>query len=377
MTPSDYLRAALLLAQHAHPKDIRPNPFVGALVVSEEGEILGEGYHQKAGKEHAEVLAINDALTKNANLTTCTLYVTMEPCSHHGKTPPCTDLILQHRIPKVVIGSMDPNPIVSGANQLAKAGVVVEQLVLPEILEMNSVFNINQSLKRPKYILKSAITKNGKIADQFGNSKWISNAKSRQYVHQFLRHHADAILTTAKTVILDNASMNIRIEGEEHQELNVVVIDRKLDLLLNDKSDLNIFYPRKKSKVYLVSDQDADEKLSADIEIIKVPFINGKCDLTVLSEQLIAKNICEVLVEAGSILNTDLMEAELIDEIYLFIATSIVMDDNAIGIFNGNDLNYMLKKFRFELAGTEYVDDDILEKYIPERIYKIDLIDFH
>jgi diaminohydroxyphosphoribosylaminopyrimidine deaminase/5-amino-6-(5-phosphoribosylamino)uracil reductase len=262
---------------------------------------------------------------------------------------------------------MDPNPIVSGAKQLAKAGVVVEQVVLPEILEMNSVFNINQSLKRPKYILKSAITKNGKIADQFGNSKWISNDRSRQYVHQVLRNHADAILTTAKTVIRDNASMNIRIEGEVHQELNVVVIDRKLDLLLNDKSDLNIFYPRKKSKVYLISDQDADEKLSADIEIIKVPFINGKCDLTVLSEQLIARNICEVLVEAGSILNTDLMEAELIDEIYLFIATAIVMDGNAIGIFNGNDLSDMLKKFRFEMTGTEYVDDDILEKYITER----------
>ncbi len=367
MTPSDYLRAALLLAQRAHPKDIRPNPFVGALVVSEEGEIVGEGYHQKAGKEHAEVLAINDALTKNANLTTCTLYVTMEPCSHHGKTPPCTDLILQHRIPKVVIGTMDPNPMVSGAKKLSEAGVVIELVNLPELIEMNSVFNINQVHQRSKFILKSAITKNGKIADQFGNSKWISNAKSRQYVHQVLRNHADAILTTAKTVISDNASMNIRIEGEEHQELNVVVIDKKLDLLKADNKVLNIFYPRVNSTIYLVSDQDADEKLSDDIEIIKVPFINGKCDLTVLSEQLIARNICEVLVEAGSILNSDLMEAELIDEIYLFIATSIVMDGNAIGIFNGNDLSDMLKKFRFELAGTEYVDDDILEKYITER----------
>ena len=367
MTPSDYLRAALLLAQRAHPKDIRPNPFVGALLVSEEGEIMGEGYHQKAGKEHAEVLAINDALTKNANLTACTLYVTLEPCSHHGKTPPCTDLILQHRIPKVVIGSMDPNPIVSGAKQLATAGLVVEQLVLPEILEMNSVFNINQSLKRPKFILKSAITKNGKIADQFGNSKWISNAKSRLYVHQVLRNHADAILTTAKTVIRDNASMNIRIEGEETQELNVVVIDRKLDLLSIDNANLNIFYPRKKSKIFLVSDQEFDGNIRHAVEIIQVPFINGKCDLNKLSNHLIAKNICEVLIEAGSILNTSFMEAELVDELYLFVASSVVMDSNAIDVFNGNDLGDMLKKFKFKLLETESFDDDMLKKYITQR----------
>ena len=367
MTPSDYLRAALLLAQRAHPKDIRPNPFVGALVVSQEGEIVGEGYHQKAGKEHAEVLAINDALTKNANLTTCTLYVTMEPCSHHGKTPPCTDLILQHRIPKVVIGSMDPNPIVSGAKQLASAGVVVEQVVLPEILEMNSVFNINQSLKRPKYILKSAITKNGKIADQFGNSKWISNAKSRQYVHQVLRNHADAILTTAKTVIRDNASMNIRIEGEEPQELNVVVIDKKLDLLKPDNKDLNIFYPRVNSTIYLVSENAYNGSLRDDIEILQIPFIDGRCDLKALSRQLLAKNICEVLVEGGGILNTALMQASLVDEVYLFKANAVFTDSHAINLFNNHGIDEIFTASKLQLMNTENFDDDILEKYSTKR----------
>jgi len=127
---------------------------------------------------------------------------------------------------------------------------------------------------------------------------------------------------------------------------------------------LNIFYPRKNSKVYLVSDQDVDRKLRDDIEIIQVPFINGKCDLNKLSEQLIAKNICEVLVEAGSILNTAFMEAELVDELYLFVATSVVMDSNAIDVFNGNDLDRMINKFRFELFSTDHFDDDILERYV-------------
>jgi len=367
MTPDLYMLAAFSLAKMADPKQIRPNPFVGALLVGNNGEIIGQGYHKKAGEGHAEVQAIKSALEKTKDLTDCTLYVTLEPCSHHGKTPPCTELIIQHKIPKVVIGSMDPNPLVSGVSRLEAAGVKVERLILPEIIEMNSVFNINQLLKRPKYILKSAITRNGKIADQHGNSKWISNAKSRRYVHGVLRNRVDAILTTAKTVIRDNASMNIRIEGDEPQELTVVVIDRKLDLLSSANSELNILYPRKKSKVYLVSDQDADDKLRDDIEIIQVSFINGKCDVNKLSEQLIDKNICEVLVEAGSILNTDLMEAELIDEIYLFIATSIVMDSNAIGIFNGNEPNYTLKKFRFELFSTDHFDDNLLEKYITQR----------
>ena len=212
MTSADYLHTAFLLAKRANSKNIRPNPFVGAIVVDDEGKIIGEGYHQKAGEAHAEVLAINDAFAKSKDLSNSTLYVSLEPCSHSGKTPPCTHLILEHKIPKVVIGSMDPNPLVSGAKELTDAGVNVEICILPEIVELNNTFNINQLNKRPKYILKAATTLNGKISDRLGNSKWISNDKSRNYVHQVLRTNADAILTTATTVIKDNATMNIRVD---------------------------------------------------------------------------------------------------------------------------------------------------------------------
>ena len=227
MTSEEYLHTAFLLAKRANSRDIRPNPFVGAIIVDQNGEIIGEGYHQKAGEAHAEVIAINNALLKTNDLSKFTLYVTLEPCSHVGKTPPCTSLILEHKIPKVVIGSMDPNPLVSGAALLTDRGVNVEICILPEIVELNNIFNINQLNKRPKYILKAATTLNGKIADRFGNSKWISNEKSRAYVHQILRSNADAILTTAKTVIKDNASMNIRLPASEPRELNLIIIDKQ------------------------------------------------------------------------------------------------------------------------------------------------------
>ena len=200
-----YQNKAFMLAKMANPKSVRPNPIVGAVVVDKKGNIVGEGYHQQLGGPHAEVFAIQDALTKMADLSDCTLYVTLEPCSHHGKTPPCTDLIIQHKIPTVVIGSLDPNPKVSGVQVLKDNGVEVIMSPKPEIEQLNTTFFVNQINKRPFIQLKFAATIDGKIADRFGNSKWISNEKSRAFVHEQLRNNTDAILTTAKTLITDNA----------------------------------------------------------------------------------------------------------------------------------------------------------------------------
>jgi len=363
MTSKDYLHIALLLAKRANSSDIRPNPFVGAILVNEKGEIIGEGFHQKAGEAHAEVIAINDALLKSSDLTSCTLYVTLEPCSHTGKTPPCTNLILEHKIQKVVIGSMDPNPLVSGAKLLTEAGVNVEICVLPEIVELNSTFNVNQLNKRPRYILKAASTLNGQIADRFGNSKWISNAKSRDYVHQVLRKHADAILTTANTVIKDNATMNIRLNGTEPKELNLVVIDKNLDILKKENEGLGIFYKRNNTKIYLVTDRALEESLPENVEIIKVNIIQNRCDLVQLSEILLLKNICEILVEAGGKLNASLVEAKLVDEINMFICPSLLIDNNALNVFNSNKIQAIGNSIKLSLLETQSFDDDILLRY--------------
>lgn len=363
MNSEDYLHIAFLLAKRANSKDIRPNPYVGAIVVDHNGEIIGEGYHQKAGNAHAEVLAINSALIKNSDLSNATLYVTMEPCSHTGKTPPCTNLILAHKIPKVVIGSMDPNPLVSGAKILSDAGVNVEIGIQPKIVELNSTFNINQLNKKPKYVLKAATTINGKIADRQSNSKWISNEKSRVYVHQILRSNADAILTTAQTVIKDNAKMNIRVPDEDAKELNLIIIDRALSVLEPVNKGLGIFYDRKKTKIYLLTDKDYTNELPQNIEIIKANFLEGAIDLSELNEMLLNKNICEILVEGGGKLNATLIKQQIADELVMFICPSLLLDNEAINMFKDSEFQSIENRVQLSLIETLQFDDDLLLKY--------------
>jgi diaminohydroxyphosphoribosylaminopyrimidine deaminase/5-amino-6-(5-phosphoribosylamino)uracil reductase len=363
MTSADYLHSAYLLAKKANSLNIRPNPFVGAIVVDYIGQIIGEGYHQKAGEAHAEVFAINDALLKCKDLSSCTLYVTLEPCSHTGKTPPCTNLIIEHKIRKVVIGSMDPNPLVSGAKILTDAGVDVEICIQPEIVELNSTFNINQINKRPKYVLKSATTINGKIADRLGNSKWISNEKSRNYVHEVLRSNADAILTTAHTIIKDNATMNIRITDTGPTELNLIIVDRELSILASKNQGLGIFYGRKFTKIYLLSDQAYSNTLPQNIEIIKANFSDGIIILGKLNEVFLRKNICEILVEAGGKLNASLIKQQLIDEIVLFLCPSLLLDNEAINVFNDSAFQPIENKQTLKLIETKQLDNDLMIKY--------------
>jgi len=182
---------------------------------------------------------------------------------------------------------MDPNPKVSGTKILSEAGIEVEIIPLAEIEKINQVFIINQQLQRPLFILKTATTVNGSIADSNGNSKWISNEKSRQYVHAVLRNRVDAILTSAKTVLQDNAKLNIRIEGQEEKEQHLIILDKDLSILKN--KELAIFYKRINTKIYLVTHLDLQENLDEFIEIIQVPLLDGHLDLTILSQKLLEK----------------------------------------------------------------------------------------
>lgn len=363
MTSAEYLNCAYLLSKKANSKEIRPNPYVGAIIVNPSGEIIGQGYHQKAGGAHAEVFAIEDAKLKKSDLSDCTLYVTLEPCSHFGKTPPCTHLIIENKISKVVIGALDPNPKVSGMQILKEAGIEVEICIIPEIELLNSVFNINQILKRPKYILKTAMTMNGKIADRVGNSKWITNTSSRKQVHEVLRTSVDAILTTAKTVIKDNAQLNIRKVGIEAVELNAIIIDRDLAILNTPNQLLAIFYPRVKSKIYIVTDKQYHQPLPNHVEIIETEFTNGLFDTTQLNKSLLGKNICEVLIEGGGKLNGSMINEKLVDEINLFIAPSLIIDHQAINAFSAESIQLMDQKTALKLIETKVFEEDVLLRY--------------
>ncbi|MEY4278420.1 MAG: hypothetical protein RL377_424 [Bacteroidota bacterium] len=363
MTSAEYLNSAYLLSKKANSKEIRPNPFVGAIIVNQSDEIIGEGYHKKAGEGHAEVHAIEDAKQKKTDLSDCTLYVTLEPCSHFGKTPPCTQLIIENKISKVVIGALDPNPKVSGVQILKEAGIEVEICIIPEIETLNSVFNINQTLKRPKYILKTAMTISGKIADRLGNSKWITNTSSRKQVHEVLRTSVDAILTTAKTVINDNAQLNIRKEGIEAGELNAIIIDRDLAILNTSNQSLAIFYPRVKSKIYLVTDKQYHQPLPTHVEIIETEFNNGLFNITQLNKSLLEKNICEVLIEGGGKLNGSMINEKQVDEINLFIAPSLLIDNQAINAFSSESTQLIDQKTALKLIETKVYEEDVLLRY--------------
>lgn len=363
MTEKELLHYAFLLAKKANPKEIRPNPFVGAIVVCENGKIIGEGYHQKAGEAHAEVFAINDALKKGADLSKSRLFVTLEPCSHQGKTPPCTSLILAHKIPHVIIGSLDPNPLVSGIEILEKSGVKVTQLILPEIQEMNNVFNINQQFKRPKYIIKSATTINGMIADRNGDSQWISNEKSRAHVHQSLRANVDAILSTAKTIMKDNSRLNIRLSNRISEELNTIVIDRDLDLLKEENKGLFILNKRTNSILYIITEKEEYPELPPYIQCIKIPFNNKELDFEALHKFLLSKNICQLLVEAGGKLNASLLASKSVDELFTFLCPSILTDHESKNAFEININQSIKSKFNLKLIETKQFDDDLLLQY--------------
>jgi len=321
MVSAYYLNEALNEARKADPLAVRPNPLVGAVLVSPQGEIVGRGYHQQYGGPHAEVHAVTDALGKGINPGNCTLFVTLEPCSHHGKTPPCTDLILKHGIKKVVIGSKDPNPAVSGIDILTSSGVEVEVVELEEIQQLNRVFFTNQRKKRPYFQFKLAMNADGVYAHQAKKRLWITGEETHRYVHEVLRKDADAVLSTARSVINDNAKLNLRISDPEYEK-TAIVLDQRLDLLKEENKGLSIFYPRVNSKLILVTTLlDYHGQLPSHVELLVVPEgDDGKICLTSFAHLIYQKGYYKILIESGYVLYKSLIAANLIDECLFFIA---------------------------------------------------------
>jgi len=304
------------LARTASRDSIRPNPFVGAIVINKNAEIVGKGFHKKFGEAHAEVFAIREAVQRGADLSTCTLIVTLEPCSHTGKTPPCTDLIISSGIRKVIVGSKDPNPLVNGVHILQEAGIEVVLEESADALELNREFFINQRFKRPYIVAKAAITADHFMARENGDSKWISSAESRKWAHAHCRSKVDAILTTARTVITDNAKLNVRI-GEDEFERTAIVLDRKLELLKH--KDLSIVYPRKESSLYLVTDNPEPIETEGPCKFMTGDYIGGEVQLEPLFSALYRKhNIYSLLIEAGPRLLNQILRAGLVDELIVF-----------------------------------------------------------
>ena len=314
---NQYINSAILEAKQASIKNVRPNPLVGAIILDEKNKIVGAGFHAEFGKDHAEVVAIKNAKKNGADLSNCTLVVSLEPCSHYGKTPPCTNLIIESGIKKVIVGSKDPNPVVRGIDLLKEHNIDVILIESQEALDLNKEFFTNQRYQRPFIIAKAAITRDEQMAKDDGSSKWISGEKSRAYTHEILRSGVNAILTTAKTVLTDDARFTIRT-NDSVSELTTIVIDRNLELLKN--KNLAIHYARKSSKLFLVAEKIPNHiTLNPNTEIIESTFIDGKLEFESLLTQLYKNHsIYSLLIEAGPTFLNALLDKNWVDEFVLF-----------------------------------------------------------
>jgi diaminohydroxyphosphoribosylaminopyrimidine deaminase/5-amino-6-(5-phosphoribosylamino)uracil reductase len=368
MNKKEAIDYCINLAKNANENDIRPNPFVGAVIVDQADQVIGEGFHQKLGGPHAEVYAIEQALQKTTDLSQSTLYVSLEPCSHFGKTPPCVDLIIQHKIKKVVIASLDPNPKVSSVEKLMVAGIEVEVMNEPLAITLNRRFFTQHTQHRPYFILKTASTIDGKIADRNKKSKWISNEVSRQFVHTKLRKNTDAILTSYKTVLEDEASFTIRINGAPIKETNVIIIDKALTLLNTANNTLPIFYNRTNSKIYFITDKKDTPSCSNSIEFIYGVFNKDGLVFSSIVGQLLEKGLYTILTEGGRYLNASLMHQKIVDELYWFIAPKLLNDQQAVSMFGIDQLNPLENASTLELVNMQRLQDDILLHYYIKNL---------
>lgn len=361
MEKEKYINRCIELARLGEGK-VSPNPLVGAVVLDIAGNVVGEGYHQKYGDAHAEVNALNMAGDRARGGT---IYVSLEPCSHWGKTPPCTDRIIEAGIKKLVVGMVDPNPLVAGEGikKCRAAGIDITIGILEkECKKLNEIFIKNVTQKKPFIAIKSASTIDGKIATREKSSKWITSENARNEV-QRLRNRYDAILTGSGTVITDNPSLTCRME--EGRNPVRIIIDSELKTSPGSK-----VYNDDGTRVIIGASElvEAHKTLlyGENVEIIFCPINSeGKIDLNYLIKQLYKKDIYSILVEAGGILNGKFIEKSLVDKFYFFIAPKILGDNSGLSLVDGFNVHDINKSHRLTFDEVEMFGTDILIKAYP------------
>ncbi len=342
---------------------VSPNPLVGCVIVSKEGDLIGEGYHEKFGKEHAEVNAIN-SVEDRSQLAGSTLYVTLEPCSHHGKTPPCADLITDLPFKRVVAAMKDPTGKVSGKGieKIKESGIAVDVGVLKKEAEaINETWLHFIEFGRPFVKLKIAQTADGYIAAPNGDSKWISCTESRELVHRW-RSRCDAVMVGRNTALHDNPSLTVRlVEGRQPKR---VVIDGPLEL----PRHLNLFSDQFEEKTIVITHNLERSKAVADPmlkmlqsnyfrgEVMVTDPMDGHVNLKQALKKLGEAGITSLLVEGGQQLSTALIKRGLADRLHLFTAPKL-LGGGTKSIF-GLGKNRMediipFKNFEWEQTGTD------------------------
>ena len=330
-----------------------PNPNVGCVLVKE-GEIVGEGWHQKAGEAHAEINALNQAGKKAEGATA---YVTLEPCCHYGKTPPCTEALLKAKVTRVVAAMVDPHSKVAGQGlkQLESAGIFVEHGLLEEQAKALNLGFINRMQKRLPYVrCKLAMSLDGRTAMASGESKWITSAAAREDV-QRLRAKSGAIVTGVGTVLADDPSMTVRLDGVDTQPLRVVV-----DTNLSMPSDAKMLKEKGKTVLMTCSaDEHVTQALTdAGANIHMMPYCKKSVDLKSVLQQLSDMHINDVLLETGATLSGAMLQAGLIDELIIYMAP-VLMGNDARGLFALPGLDSMQDKIELDIIDQRMVGQDI------------------
>lgn len=351
-----YMRLAMQLAGNAIGRT-SPNPLVGAVIVKD-NRVVGCGWHRKAGTPHAEVHALNQAgeLAQGADV-----YVTLEPCAHYGKTPPCAKALVEAKVKNVYGGLLDVNPKVAGKGFkiLEDAGIHVEYGFLQdELRKQNEVFFKWIEHKKPFIVLKAAMTLDGKIATATGQSKWITNETSRAYGYK-LRDIYDGIMVGINTVIEDNPMLTARVDGGKNPIRIVVDSSLRIDINANvvqDKSAKTIIATTDKA------DKDKILKLQAqDVDVIVVDKDeNDKVDIEKLLDILGQQNICSILVEGGAALSGSFVAKKLVDKVYFFIAPKIIGGKEAKTPVAGTGILNLQEALALKDIQIEKLEEDIL-----------------
>lgn len=343
-----------------------PNPSVGCVIVKDD-EVVGEGWHRRAGEAHAEVNALMQAGRRAEGAT---VYVTLEPCSHTGKTPPCADALIDAGVKKVIAAMKDPNPLVagSGLKKLQDAGIETESGLLEvQARELNPGFIKRMETGRPFVRVKLAMSLDGRTAMASGESQWISGEASRVDV-QRLRAESSAILTGIDTVLADDPSMNLRLTAdqlfgdadEEVRQPKRIVLDTHFRM----PADANIGSVAGECVVYTTV--NVDNKSSYPFIIETCDTQDGKIDLQFLMEDLAKKEINLLHVEAGSVLCGALLKNDLVDEIIIYMAPHI-MGDGARGLFHLPGLEKMKDRISLNIKDVRSIGNDIRITAQPER----------
>lgn len=340
---------------------VNPNPLVGAVIVKD-GEIIGEGYHEWYGKAHAERNAVKNAIKP---VEGSTIYVTLEPCAHYGKTPPCVDLIIENKFKKVVIGMLDPNNLVAGKsiNKLKEHGIeVIVGVKEEECRKINEIFIKYITYKIPFVILKSGMSLDGKIATYTGKSKWITSKESRQD-SQNLRNRVHSIMVGVNTVIADDPELTCRINEEKN--LIRIIVDTNLKIPMDSKVMVN------EDKLTVVATSvNSNEKKKKElrdlgIKVIEVTEKKNKVDLKELMKALGNEGIDSILIEGGGTLNFSALEEKIVDKVIFYVAPKILGGEKSKSCIAGTGFSELEEAPKLKDISYRKIGEDlVVEGYI-------------